>query len=141
MSPAGASAGGRPRLYSYPKCSTCRRALKWLVAEGLVVDLIDITLSPPTRQQLEQVWSNLADPRRLFNTSGASYRALGAARVKAMSPDEAIAALAADGRLIRRPLLWVDGGPLLTGFDPEVWREALKPLLPGAGPDQSPAAP
>ncbi len=135
MKPAGASSGGRPRLYSYPKCSTCRRALKWLAAEGLEVEVVDITLSPPSREELEQVWSSLADPRRLFNTSGASYRALGAARVKAMSPDEAITALAADGKLIRRPLLLAEGVGVLTGFDPEVWTDALKPLLPSTAPE------
>ncbi|MDM7937349.1 MAG: Spx/MgsR family RNA polymerase-binding regulatory protein [Cyanobium sp. CZS 48M] len=132
MSPAGASAGGRPLLYSYAKCSTCRRALQWLAAEGLEVDLVDITVSPPSREQLEQVWASLVNPRRLFNTSGASYRALGAAQVKAMSAAEAITALAADGRLIRRPLLLAEGVALLTGFDPEAWRQALKPLLPAA---------
>ncbi|MCP9826724.1 Spx/MgsR family RNA polymerase-binding regulatory protein [Synechococcus sp. EJ6-Ellesmere] len=135
MSPAGASSGGRPRLYSYPKCSTCRRALKWLAAEGLEVDLVDITLSPPSKVQLEHIWASLADPRRLFNTSGASYRALGAAQVKAMSRDEAITALAADGKLIRRPLLLAEGVAVLTGFDPEIWKEALKPLLRSAGPE------
>lgn len=141
MSLDGAFSGGRPRLYSYPKCSTCRRALKWLAEEGLEVDLVDITLSPPTREQLEKVWAGLPDPRRLFNTSGASYRALGAAQVKAMSPSEAITALAADGKLIRRPLLLAEGVAVLTGFDPEVWKQALKPLLPSAGSQlPSPAA-
>ncbi|CAK6697558.1 Spx/MgsR family RNA polymerase-binding regulatory protein [Synechococcus sp. BA-124 BA4] len=138
MTPAGASGGGRPRLYSYPKCSTCRRALKWLAAEGVEVDVIDITLSPPSREVLAQVWPRLADPRRLFNSSGASYRALGAARVRAMSADEAISALAADGKLIRRPLLLAEGVAPLTGFDPEVWKDALKAQLPLAGPELSP---
>ncbi|MCT0247832.1 Spx/MgsR family RNA polymerase-binding regulatory protein [Synechococcus sp. CS-205] len=127
MSPAGDSRGDRPRLYSYSKCSTCRRALSWLAAEGIEVDLVDITLAPPSKQQLQQIWAGLPDPRRLFNTSGASYRALGASRVKAMSPEEAIAALAADGKLIRRPLLVADDGRVLIGFDPQIWQQSLSP--------------
>lgn len=102
------------------------------------MDVIDITLSPPSREVLAQVWPRLADPRRLFNSSGASYRALGAARVRAMSADEAISALAADGKLIRRPLLLAEGVAPLTGFDPEVWKDALKAQLPLAGPELSP---
>jgi arsenate reductase len=125
---AGASPGGSLRLYSYPKCATCRKALTWLSVHQIPVDLMDITVSPPSFEDLQEAWDSLPEPRRLFNTSGLSYRALGAARVKAMAPAEAIAALAADGRLIRRPLLFGPDGLVLTGFDPDRWEQALKPL-------------
>lgn len=112
------------RLYSYPGCSTCRRAIAWLRQHDLPVELVDITLTPPGRPLLEQAMAQLGRGR-LFNTSGQSYRALGAAVVKAMDDSEAIEALAADGRLIKRPLLITDDGRLLIGFKPEEWQSLL----------------
>lgn len=113
------------KLYSYAGCSTCRRAIAWLRQHGLTVELIDITLTPPGRPLLEQALTQLGRGR-LFNTSGQSYRALGAATVKAMDDSQAIEALAADGRLIKRPLLVSDDGRLLIGFKPEEWQTLLE---------------
>ena len=116
------------RLFSYSGCSTCRKALAWLAAQGLKlgrdIDVIDITQTPPSEQDLRQALAQLGRGR-LFNTSGQSYRALGAARVKAMSDHEAIAALAADGRLIKRPFLIARHGAMATGFRPEEWQGLL----------------
>ena len=63
--------------------------------------------------------------KRLFNTSGQSYRALGAAAVAAMDDDQALAALAADGRLIKRPFALASDGAVLVGFKLEEWSAAL----------------
>jgi arsenate reductase len=63
--------------------------------------------------------------KRLFNTSGQSYRALGAAAVAAMDEAEALAALAADGKLIKRPLVFTARGDVLVGFKPQEWEAVL----------------
>jgi arsenate reductase len=68
----------------------------------------------------------LGDRKLLFNTSGQSYRAMGAAVVKTLSDDEALDALAADGKLIKRPFVAVDGSTFLTGFKPDLWESALQ---------------
>ena len=119
------------RLYSYPRCSTCRKAQQWLQNQGIEVDVHDITLTPPSRQELELAWETLQPPQRIFNTSGQSYRTLGGDSVRAMTPEQAIQALAADGKLIRRPfLIRMDASLVLVGFDPQRWAEAL-PDCPG----------
>lgn len=64
--------------------------------------------------------------QRLFNTSGQSYRALGAAAVQALEDQAALAALAADGKLIKRPFLIGDDGRILTGFKEPEWSDLLK---------------
>ena len=116
------------RVFSYAGCSTCRKALAWLASQGLrsgqEFQLIDITVSPPDEQELRRALAQLGRTR-LFNTSGQSYRAIGAAAVKAMNDDEAIAALAADGRLIKRPVLITANGAVVTGFKPEEWQSLL----------------
>lgn len=111
-------------FFGYARCSTCRRALAWLGERGLVVAFVDITLSPPSRKQLEQAMAQLGRAA-LLNTSGQSYRALGAAVVKAMDDSTLLDALAADGRLLKRPLLITEQGQYLTGFKAEHWQAAL----------------
>ena len=71
----------RLRLFSYPKCGTCRKALQWLDQQGFSVgkgtlELIDITLEPPALEDLQLAFNSLGR-KRLFNTSGQSYRASG----------------------------------------------------------------
>ncbi|MEB3262760.1 MAG: Spx/MgsR family RNA polymerase-binding regulatory protein [Synechococcus sp.] len=108
------------RLYAYAQCSTCRKAQQWLQQRGLEPERLDITRTPPTPQELAAALEQLGR-RRLFNTSGQSYRALGAAAVKSMDDAAALAALAADGKLIKRPFLVRPDGRILTGFSAEEW--------------------
>jgi len=117
------------RLYSYPACGTCRKALQWLAQQGFSVqdgslELVDITGTPPSPAELRQAMAAVGR-KRLFNTSGQSYRALGSAAVAALDDDQAIAALAADGKLIKRPFAITAGGAALVGFKPEEWQAAL----------------
>ena len=113
------------KVYSYSRCSTCRKALAWLDSHGIDADVVDITVVPPDRQTLMDALQQFGQVKPLFNTSGQSYRALGAAVVKAMTDDEAIDALAADGKLIKRPFVCGADGSFLVGFKPEVWEEAF----------------
>ena len=69
---------------------------------------------------------SLGDRKLLFNTSGQSYRAMGAAAVKALSDNAALDALAADGKLIKRPFVAVDSSTFLVGFKPDLWESALQ---------------
>jgi arsenate reductase len=112
------------KLYSYSRCSTCRKALTWLGSRGLVAEVIDITEQPPSPEELGQALAQLGR-QRLFNTSGQSYRALGSAAVKAMDDYQALRALAADGKLVKRPFVVASNGRILTGFRPEEWAEVL----------------
>lgn len=114
------------RIYSYAACSTCRKALKWLQEQGVAHEVVDITCSPPSLAELRQALGSLPDRQRLFNTSGLSYRALGAAAVKSLSDEEALLALAADGKLIKRPFVLTPSGEALTGFDPQRWQAAFR---------------
>jgi arsenate reductase len=113
-------------VYHYPNCSTCRKALAWLRANAVEFEPIDIVVKPPPRAVLERVARLAAVPvRKLFNTSGESYRA-GDYKTKlaTMTDAQAYAALASDGKLIKRPLAV---GPELglVGFDPAAWKAAL----------------
>ena len=96
----------------------------YLQNDGGNLELIDITLQPPSPAELRLAWDSLGR-KRLFNTSGQSYRALGSATVAAMDNEEALAALAADGKLIKRPFAITAAGTALVGFKLEEWQAAL----------------
>ncbi|MCZ7677416.1 MAG: arsenate reductase family protein [Sandaracinaceae bacterium] len=113
-------------LYHYPGCSTCRKARKWLDAHGVEHRTVDLVAAPPSKKELTRLWKTSGLPlRKLFNTSGESYRAGGfKARLESMTDGEALDALAADGKLIKRPLL--DAGDfVLVGFDEDRYEERL----------------
>ena len=114
------------RVWSYARCSTCKKALAWLEQQGLSYDVVDITETPPSRDLLASAASFLGSRKPLFNTSGQSYRALGSSTVKAMSDDEALDALAADGKLIKRPFVALSDDTFLVGFKLDQWSESLQ---------------
>ena len=110
-------------VYSYSKCSTCRKALSWLEKHKIAYEVIDIVTSPPAKEVLVQAFNQIGNRKYLFNTSGLSYRALGAAKVKTMSDDEVFDALAEDGKLIKRPFLIFSGDKFLVGFNEKTWSQ------------------
>lgn len=114
------------RVYQYPKCSTCRKALKWLDAKDIAHTDVDITETPPSKAELEKMLAHYdGDLRRLFNTSGQMYRALKIKdRLSAMKRAEAIDLLAANGMLIKRPFVLTDDVGLV-GFKEDEWKSAL----------------
>jgi arsenate reductase len=113
-------------LYHYPNCSTCRKARSWLDGHGIAYTHSDLVASPIPLATLRDLHKRAALPiARLFNTSGVSYREGNFKdKSKRMSDAELLAALAADGKLVKRPIL--DAGSfVLIGFDPERYAEKL----------------
>ena len=114
------------KVYQYPNCSTCRKAIKWLKTRNIDFESINIVDHPPTRSALEDLWQKSGQPlRKLFNTSGQSYRQGNFKdRLASMTDTEALTALSEDGKLIKRPL--VDAGPtVLVGFNEDHFKDSL----------------
>ena len=113
-------------VYQYPACSTCKKALKWLEEHDVAHKSMHIVEAPPTRALLKRALDSGIPLKSLFNTSGESYRAGGfKERLADMSQAEALAALAADGKLIKRPFVVADD-VFLVGFKEADWAAALK---------------
>lgn len=111
----------------YPKCSTCKKAKKWLDEHGVSYIDRDIVSDNPTAAELAGFRARSGLPvRRLFNTSGMRYRELGLKdRLDAgMSDDECYELLATDGMLVKRPLL-VGEDFAIPGFNEASWTKAL----------------
>lgn len=114
------------QVYTYKNCDTCRRAVKWLRAQGLAFDERPIRETPPTPAELRTMLAAQGgELRRLFNTSGKDYREqkLGE-KLPALGESAALALLAGNGNLVKRPFL-LGGRVALTGFDEATWAAAL----------------
>jgi len=114
------------KVYCYSRCSTCKKALKWLDDNGVEHEVIDIKTENPDEEALRKYHRVSGLPlRRFFNTSGMQYRDLELAKkLPDMSEDEQFALLATDGMLVKRPLL-VGDGFVLTGFKEAEWAGKL----------------
>lgn len=108
-------------VYHYPACSTCKKAIKWLESHKLDFKLLHIVDAPPSKSILSKVKKATGLPLvKLFNTSGQLYRAGDyKQKLTTMSEAEALAELAAHGKLIKRPMIIGESkkGPVhLVGF-------------------------
>ena len=111
---------------NYPKCSTCRKAKKWLDEHDIEYDSRHIIEDNPTADELRKWWEISDLPlKRFFNTSGMKYRELKLKdKLPDMSEDEQLDLLATDGMLVKRPILAGDD-VVLVGFKVKEWEEKL----------------
>ena len=105
----------------YSRCTTCKRALKWLDEHGVSYTLRDIKEENPTAEELSGL-----SIRKFFNTSGMVYRDNNIKEQldAGMSDSDAYKLLATTGMLVKRPLV-VAGNTILLGFKEPAWEEAL----------------
>ena len=114
------------KVYCYSRCTTCKKALKWLDDNKVKYKLIDIKEDHPDEKTLRQLHKKSGlSLKKFFNTSGQLYRDMELSKkLKDMSEDEMFKLLSSDGMLVKRPLL-ITGNKVLTGFKEEDWKNAL----------------
>ena len=115
------------RVWAYSGCDACRKALKFLTERGVAHEVIAIREQPPGVAELRCMLEHVGgDLRRLFNTSGQDYRTMKMSeRLPKLSEGEALALLAANGNLVKRPFaLTAKSG--VVGFKPEEWARLLE---------------
>lgn len=111
----------------YPKCSTCKKAKKWLDENEVSYEDRHIIEDHPTAEELAAWHEKSGLPlKRFFNTSGMKYRELQLKdRLPDMTQEEQIDLLATDGMLVKRPLV-IGEDFVLVGFKEQEWKETLK---------------
>ena len=114
------------KVYCYSKCTTCKKALKWLEDHEIEHTVIDIKGDHPDEKTLRELHRKSGLPlKRFFNTSGQLYREMELSkRLPDMSEDEMFRLLASDGMMVKRPLL-VTERVVIPGFQEDSWKEAL----------------
>ena len=114
------------KVLVYRKCSTCQKALKWLEEHEIAFEERAIVEENPTYEELKEWHAMSGVPlKKFFNTSGLQYKALGLKdKLSQLNEEEQLQLLAADGMLVKRPLLLTDGN-VLVGFKETEWAEKL----------------
>ena len=110
----------------YQRCSTCRKAQRWLEEHGVKVEARDIKEDKPGADELRAWHERSGLPlKRFFNTSGLKYKELQLKdKLPTMSEEEQYGLLASDGMLVKRPL-FIGGEFVLVGFREKEWQERL----------------
>ena len=110
----------------YPKCSTCKKAQKWLEENNILFEDRNIIENNPTEKELrEWIIKSRKEINNWFNTSGLKYKSLNLKeKLLNMTDEEKIKLLASDGMLVKRPIIITPRG-LLTGFKEEEWKDLL----------------
>lgn len=107
----------------YPKCSTCKKAKKWLEENSIEFEERNIVMQTPTIEELTKwIQKSGQDIKKWFNTSGLKYKEFHLKdKLLNMTDKEKIELLASDGMLIKRPILITDK-QILIGFKEEKWK-------------------
>ena len=115
------------QFIQYPKCTTCKKAQKWLEEQGIAYENIHIVEQTPSKEQLESWYNASGLPlKKFFNTSGNKYKELGLKdKLASMTEEEQLNLLASDGMLIKRPIV-TDGEKLTLGFKESDFLETWK---------------
>ena len=111
----------------YPPCSTCQKAKAWLDNHGITYTDRHIKTDNPSYEELS-VWHQKSGLplKKFFNTSGLLYKSLNLKeKLPAMTEEEQLRLLATDGMLVKRPLVVLDNGSVLTGFKEAEWKSAI----------------
>lgn len=110
----------------YPKCSTCKKAKKWLEDNDVkFVDRNIVEETPTVVELTEWIKTSGQDIKKFFNTSGLKYKEINLKeKLTTMSDKEKIKLLASDGMLIKRPLLVTDKG-ISAGFKEDNWKQII----------------
>ena len=112
-------------FYSYLKCSTCRKAEKWLKSKDLEFQIIDIFKEPPLFNFLNIALKEYPyDKKKIFNTRGKAFKTLNL-DINVLSREEIIQLLLSDGKLIKRPFLIYEGKKVILGFNETEYAKQL----------------
>ena len=114
------------KFYGYKKCSTVKKAKKWLVDNDISFEEIDLVDTPPTKEELKKIYEESGyELKKFFNTSGLLYKEMKLKdKIPEMSKEEQLKLLATNGMLVKRPLI-VDGDMVLVGFKEAEWMEHI----------------
>lgn len=110
----------------YPKCTTCKKAKKFLKDNNVEFEERHIVEENPTKEELLQ-WMDMSglEPKKFFNTSGVLYREMNLKdKVKNITKEEAVEILSTNGMLVKRPIL-IKGSEVLVGFKEEAYKEII----------------
>ena len=110
-------------IYGIKNCDTMKKARAWLDEHGVAYSFHDYKTAGFEHGVLEG-WAREAGWEALLNRAGRTFRALPDKEQQGVTEKKAIALMAAQPSMIKRPVLDA-GGKLLVGFKPERYEKAF----------------
>lgn len=112
------------KFYTYPSCSTCRNAKKWLEENDIEFEQIHLINETPSAADIKAMMEiGDVEPKQFFNSRGKKYRDLNLKdQIDDMDIDKMVTLLASDGMLIKRPIV-TDGTKVTVGFKEDIYNE------------------
>jgi arsenate reductase len=101
-------------IHGLKNCDTCRKALKWMDAEGLVHRFHDVRADGIDEPTLRR-WIEAVGWEALLNRRGTTWRQLQAVERDGVDESRAIVLMLAHPALIKRPVFEFDGR-VIVGF-------------------------
>lgn len=114
------------KIYCYPRCTTCQRAIKFLDSKLVAYEFINIKENNPDKETIRSLWQKSGlELKKFFNTSGILYREMELSKkLSNMSDEEKLDLLSTDGMLVKRPILITEKS-VLVGFKENEWEQEL----------------
>ena len=112
------------KVYCYPRCGTCRTAIKWLKEQGHTLNEVNIAEQPPTAEELRDLVARSGlELKKWFNVSGNLYKEMSLKdKLPDMNDEEKLKLLASNGMLIKRPIV-TDGSRVMVGYKEDEYQK------------------
>jgi arsenate reductase len=110
-------------IYGIKNCDTMKKARAWLDGHGVAYGFHDYKTAGIERGRLEG-WAAQVGWESLLNRAGTTFRKLPDKDKEGLTEKKAIALMATQPSMIKRPVLDV-GGKFLVGFKPERYAETF----------------
>ncbi len=112
-------------IYGIPNCDTVKKARNWLAEHGIAAEFVDFKKAPPAPDLIE-AWLGDIDVAVLLNKRGTTWRKLDEAQqAQAATREGAVALMAAQPSLIKRPVL-SQNGRFYAGFQAALYETVFK---------------
>ena len=111
-------------LYGIPNCDTVKKARAWLAARDIPYNFHDYKKQGADADRLAG-WIAKAGVDKVLNKAGTTYRKLDAVQKTDLDENKAVALMADQPSMIKRPIVEHPSG-LLVGFKEAEWVDALQ---------------
>ena len=112
------------KIYGIKTCGSVKKALKFFNERGIEYEFVDFKKTPVDCEKIKE-WLSKVDINTLFNNRGKKYKDL---KLKDLNLDDEgkKSWLCRENILIKRPVIELENGDVIVGFDEEKYKEIFK---------------